>query len=112
MNLPTDAPITNLLHAWGDGDRQALDELMQLVYGKREDSAERAMARERASHTLDPAALANEVYLRLRDLKKSSWEGRRPFFAFTASLMRRILVEYARAGQAQKRGGEAERVTL
>jgi RNA polymerase sigma factor (TIGR02999 family) len=110
--MPTDAPITDLLHAWGDGDHEALDELMELVYGKLAESAERVMARERPSHTFDPAALANEVYLRLRDLKKSSWEGRQPFFAFTARLMRRILVEYARAREAQKRGGEAERVTL
>lgn len=110
--MPTDAPITDLLHAWGDGDRQALDDLMGLVYGKLEESAERVMARERPSHTLDPAGLANEVYLRLRELKKSSWEGRRPFFAFTARLMRRVLIEYARAREAQKRGGEAERVTL
>ncbi|HEX4961658.1 MAG TPA: ECF-type sigma factor [Thermoanaerobaculia bacterium] len=112
MTIPPNTPITDLLHAWGDGDRQALDELMELVYGKLEEHARRAMARERESHTLDPAALANEVYLRLRELKKSSWEGRGQFFAFTARLMRHILAEYARAREAQKRGGEAERVTL
>lgn len=110
--MDADTPVTDLLGAWSDGDREALDQLMQVVYAELWESARRAMARERPAHTLEPTALVNEVYLRLLHLKRVSWESRRPFFAFAARLMRRILVEHARAVGAQKRGGEAARVTL
>jgi RNA polymerase sigma-70 factor (ECF subfamily) len=109
--MNADTPITGLLGAWAEGDREALDELMALVYGELQASARRAMAGERATHTLEPTALVNEVYLRLLRLKQVSWESRRPFFAFAARLMRRILVEHARAVRAQKRGGDVE-ITL
>lgn len=110
--MDTDTPITGLLEAWADGDREALDELMEVVYTELRESARRAMSRERATHTLEPTALVNEVYLRLLRLKQVSWESRSPFFAFAARLMRRILVEHARAVGAQKRGGEVARVAL
>jgi RNA polymerase sigma factor (TIGR02999 family) len=104
--------ITDFLAAWSGGDRGALDELMEVVYTELYESARRAMASERPTHTLDPTALVNEVYLRLVQLKKMSWESRRPFFAFAARLMRHILVEHARALGAEKRPREANRVAL
>ena len=110
--MHTNTPITDLLGAWADGDRQALDELMEIVYSELREGARRAMARERPTHTLEPTALVNEVYLRLLRLKQVSWESRSPFFAFAARLMRRILVEHARTVKAQKRGGEASRIAL
>jgi len=107
-----DALITDFLDAWSQGDRAALDELMAVVYTELHESARQAMARERPTHTLDPTALVNEVYLRLVRLKKMSWDNRRPFFAFAARLMRHILVEHARALGAEKRPHEANRVSL
>jgi RNA polymerase sigma factor (TIGR02999 family) len=112
MVMDANAPITDLLDAWSEGDREALDELMELVYTELRAGAKRAMARERQAHTLEPTALVNEVYLRLLQLKKVSWEGRSAFFGFAVRLMRRILVEHARAVGAEKRGGRAERVSL
>jgi len=110
--MDANLPITDLLDAWSEGDRAALDELMELVYTELRAGAKRAMARERHAHTLEPTALVNEVYLRLLRLKKVSWEGRNSFFGFAVRLMRRILVEHARAVGAEKRGGNAERVSL
>lgn len=110
--MANDASITDLLGAWSEGDSKALDQLMDIVYPELYQSARQAMARERASHTLQPTALINEVYLRLRKLERVSWESRIPFFAFAARLMRRILVEHARATGAKKRGGDADRVSL
>ncbi|HEY3572060.1 MAG TPA: ECF-type sigma factor [Thermoanaerobaculia bacterium] len=110
--MDTEKPVTDLLSAWASGDRAALDEVMALVYTELYRAARRAMAREDRSHTLDPTALVNEVYLRLVPLRSSSWEARGAFFAFAARLMRNILVEHARANDAEKRGGKAERVSL
>lgn len=110
--MPTDASVTDLLNAWGAGDPAALDELMEVVYPELRASAGKIMARERVSHTLQPTALVNETYLRLLKLKRVSWESRVPFFAFSAKLMRRILVEHARAVGAQKRGGEGDRLSI
>src|ERR1700733_11439644 len=106
--MNTEKPITDLLAAWAAGDAGALDELMALVYTELQRIARRVMAGERPSHTLDPTALVHEAYERLANLKSMSWEGRGPFFALAARLMRNILVEHARAGGAQKRGGEME----
>ena len=110
--MTEDRPITELLNAWQAGDRAALDRLVELVYPELAESARRAMARERDSHTLEPTALVNEVYLRLQKTKGLSWESRGQFFIFAAGLMRRILVEHARAHGAKKRGGETARVSL
>ena len=119
MDIPLDdrgmdreKPITELLGAWSAGDEKALHELIALVYTELQKIARRAMAGERASHTLDPTALVHEVYERLVPLKNMSWKGRGPFFALASRLMRNILVEHARAAGARKRGGAAERVTL
>jgi RNA polymerase sigma factor (TIGR02999 family) len=110
--MDTEKPVTDLLAAWADGDRGALDEVMALAYTELYRAARRAMSREDRSHTLDPTALVNEVYLRLVPLQSSSWEARGAFFAFAARLMRNILVEHARAKDAKKRWSQAERITL
>lgn len=104
--------ITQLLRAWGGGDKQALDRLTPLVYNELRKSAKRQMARERDGHTLQTTALINEVYLRLVDLEGLSWQDRAHFFAICARLMRRILTDYARSRGYLKRGGDVRRVTL
>ena len=103
---------TELLLAWGRGDVQALAALMPLVQGELRRIARRHMARERADHTLQATALVNEAYLRLIDLKHVRWQDRGHFFAMSARLMRRILVDFARARRTDKRGGGAPRVSL
>ena len=99
--------VTTLLVAWGNGDESALDELVPHVHAELRRIAQRAMARERHDHTLQPTALVNEVYLRLVDIKQVRWNNRAHFFALSARLMRRILVDLARARGYQKRGGGA-----
>lgn len=110
--MDADTPVTDLLDRWAEEGKEALDDLMEVVYTVLRESAGREMARERPDHTLDPTALVNEVYLRLLRLKKVSWEGRGAFYAYAVRLMRRILVEHARAVGAQKRGGDVRRVSL
>jgi RNA polymerase sigma factor (TIGR02999 family) len=100
------------LLAWGDGDEGALEQLAPLVYRELRRMAHRAMAGERADHTLEPTALVNEVYLRLVNIKNVRWSDRAHFFALSARLMRRILVEVARARHYQKRGGGVMTVCL
>ena len=99
--------VTTLLLAWGHGDERALDELVPRVHAELRRIAQRAMARERHDHTLQPTALVNEVYLRLVDIGQVQWNNRAHFFALSARLMRRILVDLARARGYQKRGGGA-----
>ena len=110
--MPDDSPITEYLHAWSDGDPQALEDLIALVYTELREISGRVLKGERRSHTLNPTALVNEVYVRLANLKKVSWENRKPFFGFAARLMRRVLVEHARAVKALKRGGSGEQVDI
>jgi RNA polymerase sigma factor (TIGR02999 family) len=110
--MSDDSPVTEYLHAWSDGDPQALEDLIALVYTELREISGRVLRGERRSHTLNPTALVNEVYLRLANLKKVSWENRKPFFAFASTLMRRVIVEHARAVKAEKRGGLRERVDL
>jgi RNA polymerase sigma-70 factor (ECF subfamily) len=104
--------VSKLLHAWRDGDKAALDKLMPLVYGELHRLAHRYMTRERAGRTLQTTALVNEAYLRLVDLKQIQWQDRAHFFAIAASFMRRILVDFARSRGYQKRGGDADKVSL
>jgi len=104
--------VTRLLLAWSDGDRAALDQLMPLVYAELHRMAHRHLGGERPGHTLQTTALVNEAYLRLVDQKQSQWQNRTHFFAVAAQLMRRILVDYARARNNAKRGGGAMWVTL
>lgn len=105
--------VTQLLVRWGEGDQAALDELMPLVQGELRRLAGNYLRRERANHTLQPTALVNEAYLKLVDQKNAKWQNRAQFFGVAAQLMRRILVDYARQHQAQKRGGaEQHRLSL
>ena len=100
---PTD--VTMLLNAWSDGNQNALDELMPVVYQELRKLARSYLRAERPEHTLQPTALVNEAYLRLVDQKNVRWENRRHFFGIAAQLMRRILVDHARKRQSEKRGG-------
>jgi RNA polymerase sigma factor (TIGR02999 family) len=104
--------ITQLLLAWGKGDQTALDELIPLVYAELRKLAKNYMRRQRPGHTLQTTALVNEAYLRLIDSSRVNWQNRTHFFAISAQLMRRVLVDFARAKNSLKRGGERIQVTL
>jgi RNA polymerase sigma factor (TIGR02999 family) len=104
--------VTRLLHAWGAGDQQALDQLIPLVEGELRRLARRHMRKERPGHTLQATALVHEAYLRLVDLRRMRWQDRAHFFAMSARLMRRILVNFALAKGCRKRGGAAQRVSF
>jgi RNA polymerase sigma-70 factor, ECF subfamily len=109
--VPTkSAEITTLLQAWSRGDPAALDRLTPLLYDELRRLAHRYMHHERAGHTLQATALANEAYLRLVDVKGVDWQNRRHFLAVSAQIMRRILVDAARTRASAKRGGEMQRV--
>ena len=95
--------ISDLLQKWSDGDADVLDELTPLVYGELRRMARGFLLHERQGHTLQPTALTHEAFLRLIDQKRVRWESRTHFFAIAARLMRRILVDHARARQAKKR---------
>lgn len=109
---PPTREVTGLLIAWGAGDESALDKLVPLVHAELHRLAHREMGRERAGHTLQTTALVNEVYLRLIDVRRVQWQDRAHFFAMSARLMRRILVDHARSRLSQKRGGATRRVSL
>jgi len=104
--------VTHLLKAWTAGDQQALERLTPLVYRQLHRVAQRCMAGERPGHTLQTTALVNEVYLRLVDCEQINWQDRAHFFAVSAQLMRRILIDFARARGYQKRGGGAPHMSL
>lgn len=97
--------VTQLLVKWGDGDQQARDQLMPLVYSELRRLARNYLRKERPGHTLQPTALVNEAYLKLIDQKSARWQNRAHFYGVAAQLMRRILVDHARQHQAAKRGG-------
>jgi RNA polymerase sigma factor (TIGR02999 family) len=101
-----------LLLKWGQGDERALERLIPLVHRELHQIARRCMARERAGHSLQATALVNEAYVRLVDGKAVAWNDRTHFLAVAARVMRRILVDHARAKHYQKRGGQAVRVTF
>ena len=105
--------ITQLLIDWGKGDQAALEKLMPLVYSELRRLATNYLRRERTGHTLQPTALVNEAYLKLVGQKNAKWQNRAQFFAISAQLMRRILVDHARRHQASKRGGsELQRLSI
>jgi len=104
--------VTGLLLAWSEGEQTALEKLMPLVYAELHRLAKRYMGREHAGHTLQTSALVNEAYLRLIDARSVRWQNRAHFFAVSAQIMRRILVDFARAKQNLKHGGGARQVTL
>ncbi len=104
--------VTALLAAWRDGDREALEQLMPIVYGELRRLAERHLRRERKGHTLAPTALVHEAYLRLVGQRRARFQNRAHFYAVAAQMMRRILVDYARSRGYQKRGGGASHLPL
>ena len=103
--LPSPSNLTQLLVRWSEGDAAALEQLLPVVYRELRRIAARQLRRERVDHTLVPTALVHELYLRLVDQRRVTWENRAHFFGLAAQLMRRILVDHARAHHA----GEARR---
>jgi RNA polymerase sigma factor (TIGR02999 family) len=112
MTSDASLELTRLLKAWSDGDAQALEQLMPLVYEELRRLARRYMAHERGLQTLQTTALANEAYVRLVDAANVRWQDRVHFFAVCAQIMRRILIDAARARGSKKRGGRIQRLSL
>jgi RNA polymerase sigma factor (TIGR02999 family) len=110
--MDTAPDVTQLLLAWSDGNRDALDELTPLIYRELKKLAESYLRRERVGHTLQPTALAHEAYIKLIDQQNVRWQNRAHFFGIAAQAMRRILVDHARARLAGKRGSGAAVVAL
>jgi len=108
---PSSRDVTGLLRAWGNGDRGALERLTPIVYEELRRLARRYLRGERAGHSLQATALVNEAYVRLVDYKRMQWQNRAHFFAVSAQLMRRILVDHARRHNL-KRGGAVQHVSL
>ena len=104
--------VTRLLRAWGTGDVAARDRLVPLVYGELRRRAAAYLRRERRSHTLQPTALVHEAYLRLIDQSRIAWQNRAQFYGVAACIMRRVLVDHARAARMAKRSGRLVSVTL
>jgi RNA polymerase sigma factor (TIGR02999 family) len=111
---PQSAPdgVTQLLIAWSNGDKAALDRMLPLVYEELRRLAAHYLSREREGHTLQPTALVHEAYLRLTDQRKADWKNRAQFLGLAAGMMRRILLNHARDRVAKKRGGGAQQVSL
>ena len=112
MSPNSDSGPTELLRAWSHGDGSALDRLVPQVYEELHRLAQRYIRQERPDHTLQATSLVNEAYLRLIDVNRVEWQDRTHFLAVAAQMMRRILVEFARNRQRQKRGGGALHVSL
>jgi len=112
MSATSSHEVTQLLLAWSEGNEAALEKLTPLVYRELHRLARSYMKRETPNHTLQATALVNEAYLRLIDGSRVQWRNRTHFFAVSAKLMRRILVDFARSRRSQKRGGAAELVSL
>jgi RNA polymerase sigma-70 factor, ECF subfamily len=110
MDTPSPLEITELLRAWGGGDEEALERLTPLVYDKLHRIARGYLRRERAGHSLQATELINEVYVKLVDLNSVEWQDRAHFFALSARLMRRILVDFARSRPRRLGVREGERV--
>lgn len=112
MAIRSSEGITQLLERWSNGEENARDELMPLVYSELHRLAANYLRRERRQHTLQPTALVNELFLKISEQHSMSWQNRAQFFGVAAHLMRRILVDYARAHSATKRGGDRYCVSL
>jgi RNA polymerase sigma factor (TIGR02999 family) len=112
MAAPSSGHVTALLHAWSEGDQTALERLVPLVESELRRLARTYMARERQDHTLQTTALINEAFIRPTDAKTVQWKDRAHFIGISARLMRRVLVDHARARGYQKRGGDIQRVSL
>lgn len=112
MALPSSPEVTRLLKAWSTGDEEALAKLTPLVYRQLREIARRYMAGERDGHILQTTALVHEAYVRLVDCGRVNWQDRAHFFAVSAQLMRRILIDFARSRDYLKRGGAAPHISL
>ena len=112
MRSASAGAVTRLLHAWSNGHPDAQDELLPLVYGELRRRAAGHLRRDRRHHTLQPTALVHEAYMRLLEQHAVDWQSRTHFFALASRMMRRILVDHARARAAAKRPDEALRVAL
>lgn len=112
MTTPSAPDIPQLLTAWSNGDVDALNQLMPLVYDELHQMAHRYLRRERVDHTLQTTALVNEAYLKMVGQRELQWQNRAHFFAVAANVMRQILVDYARAQHRIRRGGAAQQVSL
>ncbi len=112
FRVPESSEVTELLLAWQQGSRQALDQLMPLVYGELKAIAGRYLSHERAGHTLQCTSLVHEAYLKLIDQRRVQWQNRAHFFGIAAQMMRRILVDHARAAHREKRGGSVPTLSL
>jgi len=112
MTPPTPNEVTQLLRAWSDGHEEALEQLIPLVYDELHRLARHYMSGERSGHILQTSALVNEAYLRLVDARQVNWQSRAHFYAISAGLMRRILVDFARAQQSHKRGAGVRPISL
>lgn len=104
--------VTQILREWSDGDANAPARLMPFVYDELRRQARNYLTRERESHTLQPTALVHEAYLRLVDQTRISWQNRAHFYGVASSMMRRVLVDHARAQTREKRGGAAVRLSI
>jgi RNA polymerase sigma-70 factor (ECF subfamily) len=111
MTVPASQNVTEMLIAWGQGDEAARDELIPLVYDQLRRMARHHLRGERAGHTLQTSELINEAYLKLIE-QSVSWQSRAHFFGIAARLMRQVLVDYARARQRLKRGGDRQQISL
>ncbi len=109
---PPPADVTSLLNQMAEGDQEAAQKLYPLIYNELRGIAARYLRHERPNHTLEPTALVHEAYLKFSSQRKTKWQSRAQFFAVASKLMRRILVDYARARARLKRGGEQQRVSL
>jgi len=112
MTAVSPSEVTSLLKAWGQGNEEALQKLMPLVYEQLHAAARRYMAGERPGHTLQTTALIHETYLRLVDVRQVKWQNRAHFLAMCARLMRRVLIDFARSRSYQKRGGAVSQVNF
>ncbi len=112
MSQPTQHEVTSILREWSDGDQQAPARLMPLVYDELRRLARQRLAGEGAASTLQPTALVHEAYLRLVDQTRVSWQNRAHFYGVAASMMRRVLIDHARARATGKRGGSVVRFSL
>jgi RNA polymerase sigma-70 factor, ECF subfamily len=112
MSIPLPNEITERLIAWGAGDRAALDRLLPAVYQELRRMAGNYLRQENPGHTLQPTALVHEAWLRLIDQTRVDWRNRSQFFGVAARMMRRILVDHAKAKHREKRGGDAVKLSL
>lgn len=110
--MPTSVDITQLLHAWSNGEEEAFDRLVPVVYDHLRQLAHARLQNERASHTLSTTALVHEAYLKLADIERMEWKSRAHFMAMASRMMRRVLIDYARRRNALKRGGEMDRLMI